>query len=342
MNKNIFCYFYFATFGLENTKVEEEKIPELIVVKLKIYRGLSEFEKIERAVTTTGTFDGVHIGHQTILNRLNQVARKIKGESVLLTFFPHPRMVLQPENDLKLINILDEKIQLLEKAGVDHLIIHPFSREFSRTSSLEFVRDILVNQIGTKKLVIGYDHHFGRNREGSFEHLKEFGPLYGFDVEEIPAQDIDEVNISSTKIRKAILDGKVDIASTYLGHPFRLSGKVVDGQKNGRKLGFPTANINIEEAYKLIPAVGIYAVRVYYKGQKLKGMLNIGYRPSIDFADGSMTIEVNIFDFDQDIYGEELKVDLIKRIRDEKKFDSIDQLIAEMKKDKSKTEQIFR
>lgn len=309
---------------------------------MRIYRGLSEFRKIERAVTTTGTFDGVHIGHQIILKRLKEVARKIKGESVLLTFFPHPRMVLQSDSDLKLITILDEKIELLEKAGVDHLIIHPFSREFSRTTSLEFVRDILVNQIGTKKLVIGYDHHFGRNREGSFEHLKEFGPLYGFEVEEISAQDIDQVNVSSTKIRSALLEGKVDVASTYLGHAFRLSGVVVDGQKNGRKLGFPTANIEVKEAYKLIPLVGIYAVYIYLKGEKYKGMLNIGFRPSFDPSDGKMTIEVNIFDFAEDIYGEEIKVDLIRRIRDEKKFDSIDDLITEMKKDKSKTEKILR
>ena len=190
--------------------------------------------------------------------------------------------------------------------------------------------------------MIGYDHHFGRNREGSFEHLKEFGPLYGFEVEEISAQDIDEVNVSSTKVRRALLEGNVKVASTYLGHPFRLSGRVIDGAKNGRKLGFPTANIEIKETYKLIPLVGIYAVYAYYEGIRYKGMLNIGFRPSIDSSDGSMSIEVNIFDFNQDIYGRDLKVDLIKRIRNEKKFDSIEELIAEMKKDKSKTERILR
>lgn len=304
---------------------------------MEVYHGIENFSRIAYPVVTTGTFDGVHMGHMTIINRLKEVAIKQKGETVLLTFFPHPRMVLQEDNDLKLINTLDEKINLLEKAGIDHLIIHPFTKEFSRLTSLEFVRDLMVNKIGTKCLVIGYDHHFGRNREGSFEHLMEFGPLYGFDVEEIPAQDIDNVNVSSTKIRKALLEGDLKTANEYLTHPFSITGKVVSGAQNGRKLGFPTANIEVLERYKLIPAHGIYAVKVQIDYQIFKGMLNIGVRPTIADADGKPTIEVNIFDFDEDIYGKQISVQLIDRIRAEEKFPSLDDLVKQMHLDKLRT-----
>jgi len=308
---------------------------------VKIYQGIEQFEKLEKAVVTTGTFDGVHIGHRTILNRLIEVAKKMKGESVLLTFYPHPRMVLQEDAELRLLNTIDEKTQLLEKAGIDHLIIHPFTKEFSRTTSLEFVRDLLVNKIGTKKLVIGYDHHFGRNREGSFEHLKEYGPVYGFEVEEIPAQDIDDVNVSSTKIRKALVAGDVKTANNYLGHNFQLNGVVVHGNKVGRELGYPTANIDLQNKYKLIPAEGIYAVKVRLKDESYNGMLNIGRRPTINSGNGEVSIEVNIFDFKKEIYGEKIQLELIERIRDEKKFDSKDELIAEMQKDQVKCERIL-
>lgn len=308
---------------------------------MKVYRGLKSFNKIHNAVVTIGTFDGVHIGHQTILKRLNEIATRINGESVLLTFFPHPRMVLQPNSDLKLLNTIDEKIALLERANIDHLIIHPFTKEFSRTTSLEFVRDLLVNKIGTKKLVIGYDHHFGRNREGSFEHLKEFGPLYGFNVEEITAQEIDEVNVSSTKIRLALEEGDVATANSYLGHTFQLKGKVIKGQQLGRKLGYPTANLEIENVYKLIPANGIYAVKVSFKSKVFGGMLNIGVRPTVSNANGEVSIEVNIFDFSEDIYDQELSINFIQKIRDEKRFESIDLLKNEMIKDKKKVLDIF-
>jgi riboflavin kinase/FMN adenylyltransferase len=309
--------------------------------KVKVYKGLDEFEKLESAIVTTGTFDGVHQGHRKILNRLIEVAKKNKGESVLLTFFPHPRMVLQPDSDLKLINTIDEKIELLRQVGIDHLIIHPFTREFSRTTSLEFVRDLLVNKIGTTKLVIGYDHHFGRNREGSFEHLKEFGPIYGFEVEEISVQDVDNVNVSSTKVRKALEDGEVDLASNYLGYPFFIHGVVVHGQKNGRELGYPTANLEIQNPYKLIPANGIYAVKVEIGGKLFRGMLNIGTRPTMELG-GDISVEVHIFDFKESIYGQELTVSFIKRIRSEKKFETRDALIAEMEKDQVKAEHILR
>ena len=308
---------------------------------MKVYKGLGEFEKLKNAVVTTGTFDGVHQGHQKILSRLIEVAKKNKGESMLLTFFPHPRMVLQPDSDLKLINTIDEKIKLLREVGIDHLIIHPFTKQFSRTTSLEFVRDLLVNKIGTTKLVIGYDHHFGRNREGSFEHLKEFGPIYGFEVEEISVQDVDNVNVSSTKIRKALEEGEVDVAASYLGYSFFIEGEVVHGQKVGRELGFRTANINIENPYKLIPKNGIYAVNARIGESEYKGMLNIGLRPTIE-ASEKLTIEVHLFDFNEDIYGKQIHVSFIKRIRSEKKFENREALIAEMQKDKVRAEHILK
>ncbi len=308
---------------------------------MKIYQGIEQFKKLEKAVVTTGTFDGVHIGHRTILNRVNELAKKIKGESVLLTFHPHPRTVLQKDADMKLLNTIEEKTKLLEKSGINHLIIHPFTMEFSRTSSLAYVRDILVNQIGTKKLVIGYDHHFGRNRRGGFEHLKEYGPLYGFEVEEIPAQEIDNVNISSTKIRKALIEGDVKTANTYLGHAFQLTGEVVHGNKIGRELGYPTANVAIKDPHKLIPAEGVYAVNINIQEKTYNGMLSIGRRPTIYPINGKQTIEVNIFDFNEDIYGETIELLLIDRIRDEKKFDNKEKLIEEMQKDKVRCERIL-
>ena len=308
---------------------------------MKVYRGIEEFEGKANYAVTTGTFDGVHIGHRTILDRLKQIAQKLDGESVLLTFYPHPRMVLQADSNLKLLNTIDEKTELLEAAGIDHLIIHPFTKAFSRTTSLEFVRDILVNQIGTKKLVIGYDHHFGRNREGSFDHLKEFGPLYGFEVEEIPAQDIDDVNVSSTKIRKALVEGDVQTANLYLGDAFQLRGEVVKGNQIGRTLGYPTANLDLGNPYKLVPADGIYAVLVYLGKEQFQGMLNIGMRPTLKENQPKRSIEVNIFDFDRDVYGQELKLELIKRVRDEKKFNNLENLKAEMEKDKVKCQNIL-
>ncbi len=309
--------------------------------KVQVYKGLEEFKKLGSAIVTTGIFDGVHQGHRKILNRLIEVAKKNKGESVLLTFFPHPRMVLQPDSDVKLINTIDEKIELLRQVGIDHLIIHPFTKEFSRTTSLEFVRDLLVNKIGTTKLVIGYDHHFGRNREGSFEHLNEFGPIYGFEVEEISVQDVDNVNVSSTKVRKALEEGEVDLAASYLGYPFFTQGVVVHGQKIGRELGYPTANLEIQNSYKLIPANGIYAVKVKLDGELYNGMLNIGTRPTVERV-GNVSVEVHLFDFNKNIYGEELSVSFIKRIRSEKRFEDREALITEIEKDKVRADRILR
>ena len=300
---------------------------------MKVYSSIDEFKHVKNAVVTTGTFDGVHLGHQKIISRLNDVAKAEQGETVLLTFFPHPRMVLFPDdNELKLISTQSEKIELLEKFGVEHLIIHPFSKDFSRLTSIEFVRNILVNQLGTRKLVIGYNHHFGRNREGSFEHLKEFGPVYGFDVEEIPAKDIDNIEVSSTKIRNALLAGNIPVATSYLGHYYSISGKVVQGKMNGRTIGFPTANIHVEDRYKLIPKDGVYAVKVIAEGMQYKGMMNIGNNPTVEGKGRS--IEVNIFNFDNDIYGKEITVSFEVKLRDEIKFESLDALKKQLSQDK--------
>lgn len=288
-------------------------------------------------MVTTGTFDGVHLGHRKILKQLNQVAEKIGGESVLLTFFPHPRMVLQPDLELKLLNSQEEKIERLKSTGLDHLIIHPFSLEFSRTSSLDFVRNILVNQIGAIKLVIGYDHHFGRNREGSFAHLKEYGPVYGFEVEEIAAQDVDEVTVSSTKIREAIQNGEVERANEYLMYAFPLSGTVVKGEQIGRTLGYPTANIRVQDNYKIIPAKGVYAVQVNFpdRDQKapVKGMCNIGIRPT--FGGKFPSIEVHLFDFNKDLYGRQVEILFLKGLRSEMKFDGPEALKKQLAQDEA-------
>ena len=301
---------------------------------MKVYQGIEEFKPLEHAVSTIGTFDGVHAGHQRIISRLTEVAASEKGESVVLTFFPHPRMVLQPDdNNLKLLTTMNERIELLKKQGVDHLIIQPFDKEFSRQTAVEFVRDILVNKIGTKTLVIGYDHHFGRNREGSFKDLEEMSPIYGFRLEEIPKQVINEVAVSSTKIRNSLLTGDVKTANSLLGHDFTLSGKVVDGDKIGRTLGFPTANLAIAEQYKLIPGTGIYAVHVKVDGRNFKGMMYIGYRPVVHGK--HLSTEVNIFDFNENIYNHDVTVYFKGRVRDDIHFSSMEELRKKMVEDKA-------
>jgi riboflavin kinase / FMN adenylyltransferase len=301
---------------------------------VKVYNSLSEFGKINNPVVTTGTFDGVHLGHRQIIKRLRQVAENIGGETVLLTFYPHPRMVLFPDDHrLKLLSTQKEKIELLAKAGIDHLIIHPFTKEFSMLSSEEFIKNILVSTIGTKKLVIGYDHHFGHNREGSFSHLKQFGPIYGFDVEEIPEQDIDHVAVSSTRVREALLAGDVTTASHFLGYDYTLSGEVMKGKELGRTIGFPTANIQPDAGYKLIPANGVYAVMVEVQGKMYKGMLNIGFRPTVGGT--GQTIEVHILNFNQTIYGSGIKLYFKSKLRDEKKFEGIEFLKQQLEKDKT-------
>lgn len=301
---------------------------------MKVYTDINDFKNVPNPVLTTGTFDGVHFGHQKIISRLRDIAKKANGESVLFTFYPHPRMVLFPEDDsLKLLSTQEEKIKLLEQVGLDHLIIYPFSRKFSRLTATEYVRDLLVNKIGVKKLVIGYDHQFGRNREGNYQHLEELAPIYGFDVEEIPAQELDDVKVSSTKIRRALFAGDVATAKTYLGYQYKLSGIVVKGQQLGRSIGFPTANIEIQDRYKLVPGNGVYAVEVKVQKERYRGMLNIGVKPTVG---GLMkpTIEVYIFNFNKDIYGNFIGLEFVKRLRDEQKFDSIAALKDQLELDR--------
>jgi riboflavin kinase / FMN adenylyltransferase len=301
---------------------------------MKVYRSLEEFEPLANAVVTQGTFDGVHIGHQKIIDRVRNIAAQKGGESVLLTFFPHPRMVLQPDdNTLRLLSTTEEKIDRLRKAGIDHLLVIPFTLEFSCQSSMQFVRDVLVNTIGVKTLVIGYDHRFGKNREGSMEDLHELGQVYDFDVEEIPPQDIDDVTVSSTKIRNALQEGEVDVAAKYLGYHYPVSGKVVAGNSLGKTIGFPTANIVVEETYKLIPNDGVYAVRVIVDGEIYGGMANMGKQPTFD--NRNHAFEVHIFDFNADIYGRIIRVEFVAHLRSEMKFSGVDALIAQLKQDEN-------
>lgn len=300
---------------------------------MNVHHGLEEFRKLDNAVVTSGTFDGVHLGHRKILNRLIEVARQTKGESVVITFYPHPRSVISPDNKIvNLLSTLDEKIELLEKSGIQHLVIIPFTREFSELTSEEFIQKILIQTIGTKTLVIGFDHRFGKNREGSFEYLKAHKENYGFEIEEISRQDIENIGVSSSKIRKALQDGDIELADHFLGRSYSLSGIIVKGKQLGRTIGFPTANIQVREVAKLIPTNGVYAVRVEYKNEEFNGMLNIGNRPTVDGT--FQTIEVNIFEFDCEIYGENLTVKFIQKIRNEQKFNGLDELKEQIAKDK--------
>jgi riboflavin kinase / FMN adenylyltransferase len=300
---------------------------------MKIYHGIEDFMRLQYAVVTSGTFDGVHVGHQKILSRLREAAARNDGETVVITFWPHPRLVLHPEDiSLKLLNTFEEKAELLKQQGIQHLVRIPFTREFSQLSSEEFITKIIVETIGTKILIIGHDHHFGKNREGSFEQLKLNAPKYGFEVEEIPRQDVDHIGVSSTKIRKALEEGDIGTATHFLGNPYSITGRVVIGDKLGRILGYPTANLELETAYKLVPADGIYAVTVSYSHQHLNGMLYIGNRPTVQGM--KRNIEVNIFDFDKDIYGESLTIYFHKLIRRDTRFNDLEELKEQLHMDK--------
>ena len=285
------------------------------------------------AVVTSGTFDGVHVGHQKILERLKELAKTTGGETVVVTYWPHPRFVLKPdEHVLKLLSTFEEKAAIFDAMGIDHLVKIPFTKTFSQLSSDEFIRKILVDKISTRYLVIGYDHRFGKNREGSFEYLSAHAHQYGFEVEEIPRQDVDHIGVSSTRIRNALNAGEVHIANEYLGRPYTIQGKVQEGKQLGRSLGFPTANLQMTESFKLIPADGVYAVRVHIAKEEYKGMMNIGFRPTVDGS--ARQIEVHLFDFNQTIYGEILEVQVIERIREEFRFNSTEELKAQLEKDK--------
>jgi len=300
---------------------------------MKIYHGLDDFTRLACAVVTSGIFDGVHVGHQKILSRLREIAQKNDGETVVITFWPHPRLLLKPDDHtLKLLNTFEEKAELLKEQGIQHLIRIPFTKEFSQLTSEQFIKDILVDTIGTKKLVIGYDHRFGKNREGSFEQLVLKAPRYGFDVEEIPRQEIDHLAVSSTKIRQSLEIGDIDTANHLIGRPYSITGRVVAGDKIGRSIGFPTANIDIDTKYKLIPSDGIYAVTVRQGHRIYGGMLYIGYRPTINGT--KRNIEVNIFNFNNDIYGESITVNFHKMIRGDMTFSGLEQLTKQLYQDK--------
>ena len=310
---------------------------------MKVYTDIDQFGPVEKPFVTTGTFDGVHFGHRVILKKLIKQAKAEGGESVLLTFYPHPRMILFPDdNHLKLLTTQPEKIKLLEKLGIEHLIFIPFTTEFSRMKAFEFVRDILVNKIGVHKLIIGYDHQFGRNREGSLKQLEEYAPMFDFEIEEIPAQDIDTIKISSTKIRNALIEGDIKTADEYLGYEYPISGEVIRGNQIGRALGFPTPNIQYNNHFKLIPANGVYAVEIRVKETTYKGMMNIGRRPTLNDHDAGLTLEVNIFNFNENIYGKVITVLLRKHIRDEVKFKNLEALSAQLVKDKAQIERYFK
>jgi len=323
---------------------------------LKIYNNLSEFEKLTNAIVTIGTFDGVHFGHQKIIKQLVERAKAEQGESVILTFFPHPRMIIDPENqDLKLINTIQEKAEILENLGVDHLIITPFTRDFSNQSPLDYIKNILVDCIGTKHIIIGYDHRFGKDRTGNLNDLRNAGAQYGFSVEEIMEQDIHDVAVSSTKIRESLLEGDVALAEEYLGYPFSIFGRVIKGDKIGRTIGFPTANIFVEETYKLIPGDGIYAITVEMSSElkaetiehqtqasgirTYKGMAYIGQRPTINGM--TRNIEVNIFDFDEEIYGQDIKMNFLSFLRHDVKFTGLEALKQQLHQDKLDTLAFF-
>ncbi len=303
--------------------------------RLKVIENYKNFEESKKSIVTIGTFDGVHLGHQKIIEQLVSTAKKESCNSVLLTFFPHPRMVIQKDNSIQLIHSIQERIEVLEKTGLDYLIIHPFDADFSRLSAFDFVRDVLVNHLNTAELVVGYDHRFGKNREGNFEQLEEYSHMYDFRVNEIPALDVNDISVSSTKIRKALYEGDVKKANRYLGHAFVISGTVVRGERLGNTIGFPTANLEVAESYKLIPKKGAYLVRALLSGTWVYGMMNIGVRPTV--KGDSQTIETYFFNFDGDLYGETLQLQLLDFLREEQKFDSVDSLKAQLSKDRSKS-----
>ena len=307
---------------------------------MKIYNCIKDFEPVDNTIVTIGTFDGVHLGHQAIFNKMKEDAQKVKGYTVVITFYPHPRIVLGLDSDkLRFINTQERKINRIEEAGIDFLVIVPFNKEFAALSSQEFIADFVVEKIKPVKIVTGYDHHFGRDREGSFELLSKLGKQYGFDVEKVNAQLVNDVKVSSTRIRNLLEAGKIKAANTFLGYEYSITGKVVHGQSIGKGMGFPTANIEVSDEYKLIAAVGVYACRVEFMGKYYNGMSNIGFRPTIDH--GELTIEVNIFDFEQQIYGEYITIYFVDRMRDEHKFENKGALKTQLEKDKEEALKIL-
>ncbi|MBS3915402.1 MAG: bifunctional riboflavin kinase/FAD synthetase [Bacteroidetes bacterium] len=307
---------------------------------MKVYHSLEEVPEIQDLVLTQGTFDGVHRGHKEVLQNVVRLAKNSGGESMLLTFFPHPRLVLYPnDNNLRLLNSIDEKVELVRECGIDHMLILPFTDEIASLEPLVFVRDILVQKLHVKRMVIGHDHRFGKNREGSFQDLMQFGEMFGFKVHEIPASEIEHIAISSTRARKALAEGDLQLANELLGRNYSLSGKVVHGQKLGRSIGIPTANLEMTDSYKLIPKTGVYAVKVNWNGNSYPGAANIGWNPTIEGK--GFSIEVHIIDFHEDIYGQQISIELVRFLRNEEKFSNLDALREQIDKDISATKAVF-
>lgn len=311
---------------------------------MRIFKGIDDLGVFKNSVVTIGTFDGVHLGHQKILTRLSDRAKEIAGESILFTFYPHPRMIVFPENhNLKLLQTIDEKVDSLDTFGLDNLIIYPFTKEFSRLTAFEFVRDILVEKLKVKTLVIGYDHQFGRNREGDLDFLKETAKIFDFIVEEISAEEVQEVNVSSTKIRKSLQNGNIEQANEFMGRPFICTGNVVEGLKLGRKMGFPTLNVSIENEHKILPIDGVYAVQVRIGESLHEGMMNIGGNPTVNHdLSADKKLEVHLFDFNENVYGKEVTVLFHKFIRDEKTFSNLEELKSQLSQDENEVRNFFK
>ena len=299
---------------------------------MKIFHSINDFRSTKKTIITLGTFDGVHIGHKKILEKVLQNTDDGQYESLVLTFFPHPRMVLQGDSDIKLLNTINEKIDLLQEIGIENLVIHPFDETFSRLTAEEFVKTILVDRFQVQKIIIGYDHRFGRNRTANINDLIAFGEQYDFEVEQISVQEINEISVSSTKIRNALLEGNMTLANDYLGYNYFLTGEVVKGKQLGRTINFPTANLKIQENYKLIPQNGVYIVKSVINEQTVFGMMNIGFNPTVNGQ--NQTIEIHYFDFDADLYHQKIRVSILQRIRSEQKFESVDLLKAQLETDK--------
>ena len=306
---------------------------------MELFHSINSFKSSKSTVVTIGTFDGVHLGHQKILEQIITEAKENNFESLVLTFFPHPRTVLQEGSEMKQLSTIDEKIQLLTTIGIDNLIIHPFDKAFSRLTAEEFVEQVLVNTFNIKKIIIGYDHRFGRNRTATIDDLISFGLKYNFEVIQISAKEINEVSISSTKIRTALEEGNITLANNFLGYNYSLTGKVVKGKQLGRTIGFPTSNIVLEEDYKLIPKNGVYIVESFVEDKKVLGMMNIGTRPTVDGT--TQTIEIHFLNLDTNLYDSTITISILKAIREEVKFESLDALKIQLAKDKKTTEDYF-
>lgn len=300
---------------------------------MKVHHSIADYKNKSQSVITIGTFDGVHIGHREILKKLTSEAKKLNLESVILTFFPHPRMVLQKESDIKLINTIDERISIFSKTDLDHLIIQPFTKEFSNLSAEAFVKNILVDRLNVKKIIIGYDHRFGKNRSANIDDLKKFGEKFHFEVQEISAQELDDVAVSSTKIRKALENGDLETANNYLNYPFMLNGTIVKGKGIGKTINFPTANLHIEEAYKLIPKNGVYVVKSVLGNEEVFGIMSIGTNPTVGGT--TRTIETYFLDIQKDLYGKKIEIELLSKIREEETFDSLESLQYAIKNDEA-------